>query len=73
MTNAGGSPDAGIRLSALDGIRFVAALMVVFYHYFALASAWGRPASAVFPTAHAAAEYGWLGVEVFFLVSGFVI
>lgn len=47
--------------------------MVVFYHYFALASAWGRPPSAVFPTAHAVAEYGWLGVEVFFMVSGFVI
>lgn len=63
----------GIRLTSLDGLRILAALMVVFYHYVTLASAWGRPGSAVFPVAQPIAEYGWLGVEVFFLVSGFVI
>ncbi|MFD8146721.1 acyltransferase family protein [Streptomyces sp. NPDC059708] len=62
-----------IRLTALDGLIFVAALMVVSYHYVTLASAWGRPGSAVFPVAQPVAAYGWLGVEVFFLVSGFVI
>ncbi|MFJ9551186.1 acyltransferase family protein [Streptomyces erythrochromogenes] len=63
----------GPRLAALDGIRVLAALSVLFYHYAALDSAWGRPAEDVFPGAHALAVYGWLGVEIFFLVSGFVI
>ncbi|WKV75552.1 acyltransferase [Streptomyces sp. PCS3-D2] len=63
----------GPRLAALDGIRALAALSVLFYHYAALDSAWGKPAADVFPAAHALAVYGWLGVEIFFLVSGFVI
>ncbi|MFJ8209135.1 acyltransferase family protein [Streptomyces sp. NPDC096033] len=61
------------RLAVLDGIRILAALAVVFYHYVVLASAWGEPAAGVFPVAHRFAVYGWLGVEIFFLVSGFVI
>lgn len=61
------------RLYALDGLRLLAALMVVFYHYVALAEPWGHSTSTIFPTAHRFAQYGWLGVEVFFLISGFVI
>ncbi|MGW5122117.1 acyltransferase family protein [Streptomyces noursei] len=64
---------SGNRLAALDGLRLVAALLVVFYHYVALAVPWGHPTATIFPTAHKAAQYGWLGVEVFFLISGFVI
>ncbi|MEV7590971.1 acyltransferase [Streptomyces sp. NPDC089922] len=63
----------GPRLAALDGVRVLAAFSVLFYHYAALESAWGEPTSGVFPLAHAMAVYGWLGVEIFFLVSGFVI
>ncbi|MFG2874312.1 acyltransferase family protein [Streptomyces sp. NPDC048337] len=61
------------RLAVLDGIRVLAAFAVLFYHYAVLASAWGKPTAEVFPTAHRFAVYGWLGVEIFFLVSGFVI
>ncbi|MFF3977857.1 acyltransferase family protein [Streptomyces sp. NPDC055808] len=61
------------RLAALDGLRLVAALMVVGYHYMALKSAWGHDPATIFPTMHRFAQFGWLGVEVFFLVSGFVI
>ncbi|GGU37286.1 acyltransferase family protein [Streptomyces violascens] len=61
------------RLAALDGLRLVAALMVVFYHYVALSRSWGHNPATIFPTLHKFAEFGWLGVEVFFLVSGFVI
>ncbi|MFH8345083.1 acyltransferase family protein [Streptomyces sp. NPDC018045] len=64
---------SGNRLAALDGLRLLAALMVVFYHYVALARPWGHDTSTIFPTGHRAAQYGWLGVEVFFLISGFVI
>ncbi|SHN04892.1 acyltransferase family protein [Streptomyces yunnanensis] len=63
----------GNRLAVLDGLRLLAALMVVFYHYVALARPWGHSTDAIFPTAHRLAQYGWLGVEVFFLISGFVI
>lgn len=73
-TPAGAAPAApGGRLAALDGVRVLAALGVLFYHYFALATAWGEPPEDIFPTAHRLAVYGWLGVEIFFLVSGFVI
>ncbi|MEU9118871.1 acyltransferase [Streptomyces sp. NPDC048506] len=64
---------SGNRLAALDGLRLLAALMVVFYHYVALARPWGHATDTIFPTAHQLAQYGWLGVEVFFLISGFVI
>ncbi|MFI7355426.1 acyltransferase family protein [Streptomyces avidinii] len=70
-TPAGAAP--GGRLAVLDGVRVLAALGVIFYHYFALASAWGEPPESIFPTAHRFAVYGWLGVEIFFMVSGFVI
>ncbi|GHG64776.1 acyltransferase family protein [Streptomyces griseocarneus] len=62
------------RLAALDGLRLLAALMVVAYHYIAFDSgAWSAPARTLFPTAHLPASYGWLGVQLFFLISGFVI
>ncbi len=59
------------RLEVLDGLRFVAALAVVAYHFTTMDRVWQRPANAVFPAQPAA--YGWLGVYLFFLISGFVI
>ncbi|MEU4427298.1 acyltransferase [Actinoplanes sp. NPDC024001] len=65
------------RMAFLDGLRLVAALMVVLYHYAAFtgaADAWDVPSPQhAFPQLSGIAAYGWLGVELFFLISGFVI
>ncbi|UQI48471.1 acyltransferase [Streptomyces sp. HU2014] len=61
------------RLYVLDGLRILAALMVVMFHYVSLRGGWGQDTSDIFPELKPLAQYGWLGVEVFFLISGFVI
>ncbi|MEE4418917.1 acyltransferase [Streptomyces sp. DSM 41528] len=61
------------RLYVLDGLRFVAALMVLGYHYLTLRDGWGNDPQAFSPELYHVAQFGWLGVEVFFLISGFVI
>ncbi|MEV5549050.1 acyltransferase [Streptomyces sp. NPDC052309] len=76
---APGAPKAGPggRLRALDGLRLVAALMVAAYHYGGrggyVTDAWGSSPKFQFPTLHTLFAYGCLGVQVFFVISGFVI
>ncbi len=73
-TRAKGAPG---RLRALDGLRLLAALMVAAYHYGgrggAVAEAWGSSPARQFPTLHGFFAYGCLGVQIFFVISGFVI
>lgn len=52
---------SGARVPELDVLRFAAALAVMGFHYFA----WARISSPL--------EFGWLGVPLFFMISGFVI
>jgi len=60
------------RLIALDGLRLFAAIFVVFYHYTARKGpVWDG--SVVWPHLGAISQYGYLGVNLFFLISGFVI
>jgi peptidoglycan/LPS O-acetylase OafA/YrhL len=65
------------RLAALDGLRFIAALMVVVFHLVACLSIWefwNRPHLDVFGSvAFQVTSYGWVGVPLFFMTSGFVI
>nr|WP_209445247.1 acyltransferase [Streptomyces achromogenes] len=65
------------RLRALDGLRLLAALMVCLYHFAGrggpVAGAWQESPGRLFPTLSRAAVYGCLGVQFFFVISGFVI
>ncbi|MFG2522831.1 acyltransferase family protein [Streptomyces sp. NPDC048527] len=65
------------RLRALDGLRLIAALMVAAYHYGGrdgeVSQAWGTSPKVQFPSLHQWFAYGCLGVQIFFVISGFVI
>jgi peptidoglycan/LPS O-acetylase OafA/YrhL len=68
------------QLYALDLLRFAAAMLVLLYHY---GSAFPRSASPVAARVlggdplsdhwSAVTWFGWIGVEIFFVISGFVI
>ncbi|MEV7419951.1 acyltransferase [Streptomyces sp. NPDC089919] len=70
-------PAPAPRLAAIDALRLLAAVAVAAYHYVGTPTPrfWGEqydlPQAA--PLLHAVSGYGWLGVEAFFLISGFVI
>ncbi|WP_208607390.1 acyltransferase family protein [Streptomyces curacoi] len=65
------------RLRALDGLRLLAALMVCMYHFTGkngeVAASWDQSPGVMFPTLSQFATYGSLGVQFFFVISGFVI
>ncbi|GAV45962.1 acyltransferase family protein [Streptomyces acidiscabies] len=68
------------RLYVLDGLRLLAALFVALHHFAGTARAdrpgnpiWDRPVSEIMPNVFRVASYGWIGVEIFFVISGFVI
>ncbi|WP_308170116.1 acyltransferase family protein [Acrocarpospora catenulata] len=67
---AGGQP----RLIELDLLRFVAAFAVMAFHYMAASkSIWGDFPTEIFAEVNRVTTLGILGVELFFLISGFVI
>jgi peptidoglycan/LPS O-acetylase OafA/YrhL len=68
------SAPARPRLLILDVVRLVAALMVVAWHLIGPGRpGWEQPPEELFGWLTAASRYGWLGVSLFFLISGFVI
>src|SRR5262245_1362248 len=58
----GSHPDASRHIYGLDIVRFFAAVSVAAFHF-----TWQNP-SAIH-----AAPWGWVGVEIFFVISGLVI
>jgi peptidoglycan/LPS O-acetylase OafA/YrhL len=60
------------RLAGLDLLRLVAAVAVVLFHFGYAGPARGTMATG-FPALAGIAKYGFLGVDLFFLISGFVI
>ncbi|MDO3686005.1 acyltransferase [Micromonospora sp. C28ISP2-4] len=67
-------PGQAPRLYVLDGLRLICALAVAGYHF---GDSWRldgvRPPAYFLPDAAPVLIYGFLGVETFFLISGFVI
>ena len=53
------------RYEILDGLRGIAAITVVIFHFFETYS-WGKPAEQI-------VNHGYLAVDFFYLLSGFVI
>ena len=70
MNTKPGRPDY---IATLDLLRLAAALAVVSFHYFFRGSAAGGVLAEGYPTVAPVAIYGYLGVNLFFLISGFVI
>lgn len=56
------------RTRALDGLRGIAILLVMWYHQTVFA-----PAGWASSLAHTLAGYGWCGVDLFFVLSGYLI
>lgn len=61
-----------LRLSDIDLLRFVAAVLVLLYHYISSYIA-PRIDDSFFSAVSLVTRYGYLGVELFFMISGFVI
>lgn len=58
----------GVHLPALDGMRGLAVLLVMIFHQLVM-----QPMNAVDRAAASIAHAGWCGVDLFFVLSGFLI
>ncbi|EEO0292918.1 acyltransferase, partial [Salmonella enterica] len=61
------------RINEIDFLRFVAAMAVVFFHYAFRGYAADGMSIMPYPSLAPVSKYGFLGVQLFFMISGFVI
>lgn len=61
------------RFYEIDLLRFVAALSVLIFHYMVRGHLGGKMVSVNFVEFSGVLKYGYLGVELFFVISGYVI
>jgi peptidoglycan/LPS O-acetylase OafA/YrhL len=61
------------RVNEIDLLRFIAAVMVLFYHYAFRGYAADAMTTLPYPALAPVSAYGYLGVHLFFMISGFVI
>src|SRR4051794_2404888 len=67
------SHQARERVEALDLLRMIAVLTVILFHYAFRGAAADNFTSVSLPEIESFAKYGYLGVQLFFVISGFVI
>jgi peptidoglycan/LPS O-acetylase OafA/YrhL len=58
----------GQRWPGLDGLRGVAILLVMLFHFVVM-----KPAAVIDVPLYILGHYGWTGVDLFFVLSGFLI
>lgn len=73
MSETARAYDRNDRIAEIDLLRFVAALLVVFFHYTFRGFTADGLSDVAFPELAPISKYGFLGVELFFMISGFVI
>ena len=62
-----------IRFYEIDLLRFIAAISVVIYHYTFIGTSRPDYNPLIFPAFVPITKYGYLGVELFFIISGYVV
>ncbi|NML67593.1 acyltransferase [Hymenobacter sp. RP-2-7] len=62
-----------VRFYEIDLLRFLAALSVVFYHYTYRSYHQGNFSPVNYPALGPITKYGFLGVQLFFIISGYVV
>lgn len=61
------------RIPLLDGLRMVACVLVMLFHYAFRGAAADDLTTVSLPSISGVAKYGFLGVQLFFMISGFAI
>lgn len=74
QTAESNSSDSAVsRIPALDGLRGTAILLVIFCHFYIFPGVEPYLDSTALKTVWGIARFGWCGVELFFVLSGFLI